>query len=50
MGKFCSRILKDFKVEEVSFVSEPANIHLRVIAINDKGVTRDFLTWKPMEI
>jgi len=50
MGKFCSRILKDIEVEEVSFVNEPASKRHRVIAITDKGVTRDFLSWKPIEI
>jgi len=46
MGRFCSRILKDVEVEEVSFTNEPANKHCLVTAIIDKGVTRDFLTWK----
>jgi hypothetical protein len=44
MGKFCSRILKDVEVKEVSFVSEPASKHCRVTAITDKGITRNFIT------
>lgn len=50
MGRFCSRILKDFEVKEVSLVSEPASKHHRITAIIDKDVTRDFLTWKPAHI
>lgn len=50
MGRFCSRILKDFEVEEISFVSEPASKHHRVIAITDNDVIRDFLSWKPTKI
>ncbi|MCK9405407.1 MAG: hypothetical protein M0Q47_03185 [Methanothrix sp.] len=50
MGRFCSRILKDVEVEEVSFVSEPASKRHRVTAITDNDVIRDFLTWKPTEI
>ena len=50
MGKFCSRILKDFEAKDVSFVNEPASKRHRVIAFTDNGVTRDFLTWKPTKI
>ena len=50
MGRFCSRILKDVEVIEVSYVNEPANKRCRVIAIADNGVTRNFLTWKPVDI
>lgn len=51
MGRFCSRILKDVEIKEISFVSEPANKHCRVLQLTDEdGTTRDFLTWKSVDI
>jgi len=47
-GKLCSRILKTSEVREISIVDDPANKSCRVLEIADGGITRDFLTWRPI--
>lgn len=49
MGQMCRRIIKDGDLSEISAVSNPANKHCRVISINDGKVTRDAMTWRPID-
>jgi hypothetical protein len=44
MGKLCHRIIRAARIEEVSFVPDPANKHCRVYTIAENGVSRDVLT------
>jgi hypothetical protein len=45
-GEMCTRNLTDFRINEVSLVSDPASKHARVTSISDDGVMRDTLTWR----
>lgn len=45
MGKICHRLISEYEVEEVSFVTNPANKHCRVISFtDDDGLKRDAFT------
>ena len=44
MGKLCHRIIHPARVEEVSFVPNPANKHCRVYTISENGISWDVLT------
>lgn len=46
MGKMCARRVTKVRFEEVSLVDEPASKHARILRFTDKGVTRDFMTWR----
>lgn len=43
-GELCARVITDIKLEEVSFVKNPANKHCRVISITQNGKAIDILT------
>lgn len=49
MGEMCVQVIRDVKkLNEISVVSEPASKYCRIISFTDKGITRDFLSWRPI--
>jgi hypothetical protein len=45
MGKMCHRLISEYEVEEVSFVTNPANKHCRITSFtDDDGLKRDAFT------
>lgn len=50
MGKICYKIIKEVELREISIVEYPADKHARALQFtDDKGVTRDFMTWRRIE-
>lgn len=47
-GQMCSKRITKSEAREVSLVDEPANKHCRILIIEEKGVKRDYLTWRPI--
>lgn len=45
-GQMCSKRITKSEAREVSLVDEPANKHCRILIIEEKGVKRDYLTWR----
>ncbi|MHB1414029.1 MAG: hypothetical protein ACYC1C_02160 [Chloroflexota bacterium] len=48
MGQICSREITEAEIREVSLVPSPANKMCRILTLSDEGVTRDYLTWRPL--
>lgn len=47
-GQMCSKRITKSEAREVSLVDEPANKHCRILIIEEKGLKRDYLTWRPI--
>ena len=50
MEKMCYKIIKEFEIREISIVEDPADKHTTALQFtDDKGITRDFMTWRKIE-
>jgi hypothetical protein len=47
-GELCFRKITKLEVQEVSLVDHPANKHCRILFIEEEGMKRDYLTWRPI--
>lgn len=49
MGEICCRIIEQCKLLEISIVQEPSNKDCRTFAIKEGEISRDTLTWLPVD-
>lgn len=49
MGEMCVEVIEKIdKINEVSFVDDPFDKRCRAFSIKDQGITRDIMTWRPL--